>query len=130
MARFETLPLYGITYRFLIDVYQFTAKMPREYKFSLGQKLQEDTLKLFTHIYHANIVTNKTEYFNSFLEAFELIRIQMRMCHDLRIMTIRQQAHFIQAMEEIGRQVGAWKKYHLSKVKKDGVDEAGGGAVL
>ncbi len=130
MARFESLPLYGITYRFLIDVYQFTAKMPREYKFSLGQKLQEDTLKLFTHIYHANIAINKTEHFNAFLEAFELIRIQMRICHDLKIMTIRQEAHFIQAMEEIGRQVGAWKKYYLAKVKKDEAGETGGGAVL
>ena len=56
MAQYQHLPIYKLTYDILLRIMQVTKDFPREYKYTLGQKLKEElTSRLET------FKTNKTK---------------------------------------------------------------------
>lgn len=120
MSRSDTLPIFIDTYKFLLDIYKITGTFPREYKFSLGQDLKRDALDLFRHIYRANHAQDKSDYLDDFLRAFELVRLELRLCRDLDILPVRKMADLALTAESVGRQATAWKKHCDQKKRKAG----------
>ena len=51
MALYYELPVYRDTYKLILKVFAFTKDFPREYKYSLGQDMKRDALKLVRSIY-------------------------------------------------------------------------------
>lgn len=98
------------------DVYQLTLKLfavtsnfPREYKFTLGQDMKRDSILLVRHIYRANKVKDKITYLEQFLDSFEVLKLELRLCKDMRLTTVKQQSEFALLMESIGKQITAWR---------------------
>lgn len=54
MALFYELPVYKLGYDLLIAIYERTKLFTREYKYTLGEKLKNETLELLINIYKAN----------------------------------------------------------------------------
>jgi hypothetical protein len=50
----ENLPIYRVTYELLIKVMQYTKNFNKDYKFSLGKKLHEESIDLIVYVYKAN----------------------------------------------------------------------------
>ncbi len=40
MAKYDTLPIYKAVYDFLLKILKFIAQFPREYKYTIGDKIQ------------------------------------------------------------------------------------------
>ena len=51
MAQYQHLPIYKLTYDILLRIMQVTKDFPREYKYTLGQKLKDETTELIVLIY-------------------------------------------------------------------------------
>jgi hypothetical protein len=52
----------------------------------------------------------KTEHLEAYLERFEILKLELRLCYDLKVIGLRQHAEFSAMMEKIGKQVTGWKK--------------------
>ncbi len=46
MAQYEHLPIYKQTYDLLLRIMTATKNLPREYKYTLGQKLKDEVIEL------------------------------------------------------------------------------------
>jgi hypothetical protein len=54
MAQYQHLPIYKQTYDVLLRTMIATKDFPREYKYTLGQKIKDELIELVVMIYRAN----------------------------------------------------------------------------
>lgn len=52
-------------------------------------------------IYRANKAKDKKEYLETFLDDFEVLKLEIRLCVDMKILSIKKQAELSQMMESI-----------------------------
>ena len=109
MALYYDLPVFKEVYQMTLKIFQFTSNFPREYKFTLGQDLKRDCIVLVRYIYRANKTKEKTVYLEQFLDSFEIVKLEIRLCRDLHLLTIKQQASLVENMDSIGKQITAWR---------------------
>ena len=109
MALYYDLPVYKDTCQLVKLVFQITKDFPKEYKYSLGQDMKRDALQLVRSIYRANKSEKKKEHLEQFLDDFELLKLEIRLCVDMRILGIKKQAEFSWLIESIGKQITGWR---------------------
>jgi hypothetical protein len=54
MATYDNLPIYKASYELLVEIFKFTQNFSREFKYTLGERLKNETIDMITHIYRAN----------------------------------------------------------------------------
>ena len=86
MALYYELPVYRDTYRLILKIFECTKDFPKEYKYSLGQDMKRDALTLVRSIYRANKEADKKEQLDIFLDDFELLKLEIRLCADMKIL--------------------------------------------
>jgi len=59
MAQYQRLPIYKQTYDILLRTMTATKDFPREYKYTLGQKLKDELIELVVMIYRANSASDR-----------------------------------------------------------------------
>ena len=79
MAQYSELPVYKATYDLLRAILQFTKDFNKEYKYTVGESLKKDTIKLITLIYRANSRSDKSETLQTVREHIEVIRLLIRL---------------------------------------------------
>ena len=109
MALYYELPVYRDTYILILLIFQYTKDFGREYKYTLGHDMKRDAMALVRGIYRANKSKEKQEYLETLLDDFELLKLQIRLCHDLKLMNSKQMAEISLLTESIGKQTTAWK---------------------
>lgn len=109
MVLYNELPVYRDSYNLLLEIYKATNKFSHEYKYCLGQDMKRDVLNLFRSLYRANRAVEKHQPLEEFLDDFELLKIEIRMCGDLRLLPIKKVAELALLTDAIGRQITAWK---------------------
>ena len=108
---YSQLPIYRDSYMLLTEIYQVTDKFPRASKYTLGQDMKRDALDLFRDLYGANTSPEKRrEHLDNFLTSFELLKIEIRLCVDLNILSIKKLAQLSLLMDSIAKQASAWRK--------------------
>lgn len=116
MAIYENLPAYKAAYDMLLEVYRMNLNLTREYRHTLGENLKNEFKELIICIYKANSDdVNKEEYLRNARERIVVIKLYMRMLHDLKQITLKRFAALTQKTEELSKQINAW---HKSAVKK------------
>ena len=113
MALYYDLKVFQDVYQLILKVFEFTKDFPREYKFTLGQDMKRDAIVLVRSIYRANKTKNKTEYLEQFLDDFEILKLEIRLCVDLKIMSFKKQSEIALLMEGIGKQITGWRNAGL-----------------
>ena len=99
MGLHNELPVYKASYDLLIGIFQFTKDFPKEYKYTLGQDMKRDGIQLVRSIYRANKSKDKREYLEQFLDDFEVLKLEIRLCVDMKILSIKKQAELSQMMK-------------------------------
>jgi len=113
MALYYDLKVFQDVYQLILKVFEFTKDFPREYKYTLGQDMKRDAIVLVRSIYRANKAKNKTEYLEQFLDDFEILKLELRLCVDLKIMSFKKQSEIALLMESIGKQITGWRNAGL-----------------
>ncbi len=111
MALYETLPVYKDVYALIVLIYDVTKHFPREYKYTIGQDMKRDCMQLVRSIYRANKYREKVAHLHQFQDDFELLKLQIRLCHDLQIISTKKYSELIVLTEGIGKQVTGWRLY-------------------
>lgn len=118
MALTEQLPVYRDVYKLIRMLFDIIQTFPREYKYSLGQDMKRDALRLVRSIYRANKSELKKEWLENFLDDFEILKLEIRLCVDLKLLTLRRQSEISPLLESIGKQVTAWKNAGTRRPKE------------
>jgi len=109
MALYYDLPVYKDTYQLILKIFELTKEFSREYKYTLGQDMKRDALQLVRSIYRANKASQKKEHLEKFIDDFELLKLEIRLAVDMKIMSIRKQAELSLLLEGIGKQITGWR---------------------
>ena len=109
MALYYDLPVFKDVYKMTLRIFELTSNFSREYKYTLGQDLKRDCILLVRSIYRANKCKDKVFYLEQFLDSFEVVKLEVRLCTDLKFISIKQQAELALLMENIGKQITGWR---------------------
>ena len=71
--------------------------------------MKRDALQLVRSIYRANKVVDKKAPLETFLDEFELLKLEIRLCADMKVLSIKKQAELTALMDSIGKQVTGWR---------------------
>ncbi|MEG2856495.1 four helix bundle protein [Bacteroides sp.] len=110
MALYYSLPVYRDTYSLILLLFKLTKEFNREYKYSIGQDIKRDAMQLVRHIYRANRADNKSEHLAIFIDDFEIVKLQVRLCHDMRLISPTNFSEVILLMDSIGKQISGWNR--------------------
>lgn len=116
MALYYHLPVYKDTYKIILLIFQYTKEFGKEYKYTLGQDMKRDAMVLVRGIYRANKNTEKQAHLETLLDDFELLKLQIRLCHDLKLMNSQQMAQLALLTDSIGKQTTAWKNKNSAPI--------------
>lgn len=112
MALFSELPVYKLGYDLLIQTYQRTAVFSREYKYTMGERLKNESTDMLLNIYKANKSKNSREQFiDQARQNVEVIRLLFRLCKDLKIIEMKGFVALNMQVEELSKQLASWQTY-------------------
>jgi len=113
MALYFELPVYKLSYDLLIAIYERTKLFTREHKYTLGEKLKNETLELLINIYKANKSKQATrlQYIDTARQNIEVVRLLLRILKDLKIIGIKGHVALNVQVEELSKQLSSWQKY-------------------
>lgn len=106
------LPIYKSTYELLRVSAEITRHMPRDYKLSLGAKIQTECVELVASVYRAAAARDKRQLIGALLERLDVAQLLLQLAADLRLISISQHAKTLELTDAIGRQAGGWRKAH------------------
>lgn len=110
MAKYDTLPIYKAVYDFLLKILKFIAQFPREYKYTIGDKIQVAAVAIVIDIYRANQTKEKIPHLKSLLENVQLVHLYLNIAYDYGIFP-KKDIDTIKAMvEDISNQAQGWLK--------------------
>lgn len=105
MALYTELPVYRDTYQLILKVFEYTKEFAKEYKYT-----HEARCFAFDAQYlSSEKMTNRKEHQEVFLDEFELLKLEIRLCADMKLLSIKKQAALSSLMERIGKQVTGWR---------------------
>ena len=97
MALYYSLPVDRDVYR--LKIFEHAKDFSREYKYTPGQDLKRDSV----------VAQSKTEYLEAFLDDFEVLKPEVRLCVDLKILPMNKQAEVAILMDSNGRRITGWR---------------------
>ena len=114
MALSYDLNVFKDVYRLILKMVEDTQGFPREEKYTLGQDMKRDAIVLVRSMYRANKARSKTEDLEAFLDDVEILKLEVRLCADMKILSIKKQAELALLMGGIGKQMTGWRHAGLS----------------
>lgn len=71
--------------------------------------MKRDALHLLRCIYRANTHQNRTEHLEVFLDEMELLKLEIRLCVEMKRSSLKRQAFFSEILTRLGKQVTGWR---------------------
>jgi len=110
MALAYDLPVYKSSYDLLMEIFELVKHFGREYKYTVGEKLKDETLEMLMIIYRANTHQQKKDTLQVAREHLEVVRLLLRLTKDMKQININ---HFVvvnKKIEDISKQLTGWQK--------------------
>lgn len=105
-------PIFAKTYDLLLWLIPTTTKFPREQRFVVAQAVQQTALRFQEDLLEAGLSdgSGRREALLRADVSLGKLRFYLRLCRDLRLITLRQYQHVAGMVAEIGRLLGGWQK--------------------
>jgi hypothetical protein len=92
-----------------------TNRFPRNWRITLGDKIDKTAIELLIQAQKAAMTKQKMKHLISISENLEVLRILIRLSHELGCLEPKQYEFAARQMVEIGKQLGGWIKQQESK---------------
>ena len=109
MARYKHLPIYRSSYELLVKVTRLSRHFQRDFKYTLGDSLREETIKLVLAIYRANSASDKTHLIELVLEQVQILDLILRLCRDMRLLSTEAYTECVILTDSLSQQAQGWK---------------------
>lgn len=113
MALTSQLPIYIDTYNLLKRLLTLVARMPRAYRFNVGERMVNTALDMMALIGETNATRDKVVLIEQLLRKYEMLRMLLRLVYESQGLSSRQYAPFVELLDKIGRQATGWKNHYL-----------------
>jgi hypothetical protein len=115
MGLYDHLPVYKACYDLLLALFDMTKNLPREYKYTVGEKLKNEALELIVNIYRINSSKQKEPLIIKARETVEAIRIYLRILKDIKQIDLKKFIFVNEKIELASKQLTGWQ--HSVQVK-------------
>jgi len=106
----DNYPIIVKTYQLTLWYIKKIEKLPRNHKFTLGERIQNELLDLLLIYTQAVYSKNKKELLNKANLSIESLRILTRLLSDLNILNTENKRFILNSLNEIGAMSGGWAK--------------------
>jgi hypothetical protein len=103
-------PIFTRTYDLLRWLIPMTVKFPRQQRFVLAEALQRTALRFQERLIEAARAADPSPSLHQADTDLTKLRLYLRLCRDLRLMSMGQYAHAARMVNEVGRLLGGWLK--------------------
>ena len=115
MSQYKHLPIYRDTYRLLEVVTRHSRGFPKDMKYTMGEKLRGEVVELVVSIFKANSTKGllRAEHAGKILERVQVVELMLRLCKDMRMLSVKQFSEAVELTDSVGRQAQGWSKSAL-----------------
>lgn len=109
----EGLPVYKAIYDLLFALFERVRHFPKDFQYTLGERMKNLVIELTEMIYHANVseeAAEKLKQLRQLCAKVETLRLLLRMCYDLRLCNLEAYVRFNERVEDISKQLNGWRK--------------------
>ena len=110
MAVYENLPVFKASYDLLLASLKLCRNLPRDYRYTFGERLKTELTDLMICIYRANGSEEKRPYLVEARERVVVIKINLSLLHDMKQISLKQYALQSVNIESVSKQLTAWQK--------------------
>lgn len=107
--------VFSDSYDMTLKIFNYTKSIPKSFRPTLGRRLEEDALKI-THAIRVALLSSKkvssrgenhrmTQLKNA-SDSLDEIRVNLKICHDLKIISIPFYKEIVESTRELGRELG------------------------
>ena len=111
MTTHAQLPIYKAAYDLLDVVTDLTKNMQRDFKRSIGEKINAECIEITVLVFRANIAQEKEPYLLKLLERLQVIELMLRLAMDKRLISKGVYAKAVELTTSIGKQANGWRKF-------------------
>jgi len=106
------LPVVQKTYELLLWMVPTVQKLPKSHRFVLGERLESSLYRLLEDLVRARFAkpAARAEPLADADATLHLLRFQVRLAHDLRLLDTRRYELAARRCAELGAMVGGWRK--------------------
>lgn len=120
MAVYTELKVYEECYRLFLQLVTSTARMGRDYRYTLGEQVKRASMDMLVLIFKANKAYNKAEYISLARERLVEVQILLRVFNDTRQLSDKQFAMFMEITVSVSKQLAAWERATYKGNKREG----------
>jgi hypothetical protein len=106
----EQLQIYRDASELIKRVFIIVKQFPRDYKFTLGTRIQNTALDCIDLIYKASRHKNKREDLDNLVASLDFLSYLIRISKDMNIVTEKQYCLFIERSVPCVKQASGWLK--------------------
>lgn len=108
----EKLIIFQKSYALLLWLYPIVNRIPKGHRSVLGKMMEERALSLIVGVVQANKLRgeSRTRVQLRISDDLDFVRIFLRLCKDLRFVSVKQYGEGAEKINEIGRILTAWMK--------------------
>ena len=103
-------PIFTRTYDLLRWLIPVTVKFPRQHRFVLAEVVQRAALQFQDQLLDAAHSDRPPPLLRQADVTLARLRLYLRLCHDLDLLSRGQYEHVVRLVDEIGRLLGGWRK--------------------
>lgn len=103
-------PIFVRSDELVLWVMRATTHFPHHYRAAMGRATQEATLLVQRHLVAAARRRDKRAALQGADEALQELRILLRQCRTLSLISIGQYEHVVRIVDEVGRLLGGWRR--------------------
>ena len=111
----EELKVISDLYDFLVWLTQHVEKFPRHHRHSLGVMLESDAHTILSLLIRGKYSHQTEAFLTDANIELEVLRFRLRLAKDLGILPVRSHGHAAKMVDEIGRQIGGWRRSRKGK---------------
>jgi four helix bundle protein len=111
MALFNELDIFKTAYDLTLHIFRFYEKMPRTYRYTIGERMSKDALELLLDIYKANsFKEERVSHLQDAQTYTEEVRLLLRISKDLQLLATSRFMVYSEMIESISKQLYRWKE--------------------
>lgn len=112
MARYDHLPIYRASRELLREASLCIRDFPKDYRYTLGNKIQSEIVEMISLIVTANSKKRKKEVLEELAVRIAIVEALLMLAHDLRIsaVSVKRLATLGNLIASIGKQCSGWLK--------------------
>ncbi|MFO1004660.1 MAG: diversity-generating retroelement protein Avd [Planctomycetaceae bacterium] len=111
----EDLPVIQACYDFTVWLVPKIGKLPRDLRFTLGERIESLALHLLEGLIRARYEADRGVILDQVNVDLEVLRYLIRVAYDLKALPIKAYGDAAKQLMDIGVQVGGWRKLTARK---------------